>query len=188
MRLIFFIALFFSMSLTTFAKGLVVKDFDGDGKFDKIAINFKTNKIDFFLSSSDYVKQNSLAFINLDQNTKIEETKKGFKLTNKIGDVLFTSYFRYNRKTKKMELFGIKRLMVSDDFTQENGESFYNATTKEYIAKWNSFDKTSNKVIALPIYRTNIDLEAISLNDFNDVFLNRFSQQSLPLYKAEISK
>lgn len=176
------------MNLVIFAKGTVVKDFDGDGKFDKVSINFETNKIEFILSGSDYEKQSSLAFSNLNRNATVEETKKGFKLTNTIGDVVFTSFFRYNRQTKKIELSAIKRAIVSDDFTKENGESSYSTSTKEFVAKWNSVDKSSNKVIALPILKTKIDIEPISLDKFNDVFLNKFSQQSLAFYKTEISK
>ncbi len=188
MRLTFFISLFLSMSLLTFAKQSIVKDLDGDGKFDKVSINFETNKIEFLLSDTEYKKQSSLAFNELDRNTKIEKTKKGFKIINKIGDVLFTSYFRYNRQTKKIELSAIKRSIVSDDYSKENGESTFITATKEFIAKWNSLDKSSNKVIALPTLKTKIDLDVISLNDFNDAFLNKFNQQSLTFYKAEISK
>ena len=84
MRLTFFISLFLSMSLLTFAKQSIVKDLDGDGKFDKVSINFETNKIVFLLSDTEYKKQSSLAFNELDRNTKIEKTKKGFKIINKI--------------------------------------------------------------------------------------------------------
>lgn len=188
MRLMYFIMLFFIVKLTVFAKETIVKDFDGDGKFDKVSINFETKKIEFLLSSSDYEKQSSLVFDNLDRNASIEETKKGFKLINKVEGVLFTSYFRYNHKTKKIDLSAIKRSIVSDDYTKENGESTYSTSTKEFVAKWNSLDKSSNKVISLPILKTKIDLEPISLDKFNDVFLNKFNQQSLAFYTTEITK
>ncbi|MGV0924030.1 hypothetical protein [Empedobacter tilapiae] len=188
MKLIFFIMLSFSMNLSIFAKETIVKDFDGDGKFDKISINFETKRIDFLLSSSDYKKESSLVFENLNKETSIEETRKGFKLVNRIGDVLFTSYFKYNRQSQKLELSAIKRSIVSEDFTKENGESTYFTSTKEFIAKWNSLDKSSNKVIALPILKTKINLDVVTLNDFNDTFLNKFNQQSLAFYKEELSK
>ncbi|WP_413533522.1 hypothetical protein [Empedobacter brevis] len=176
------------MSLLTFAKQSIVRDLDGDGKFDKVSINFETKKIEFLLSDNSYKKQTSLAFNELDRHATIEETKKGFKIINKIGDVLFTSYFKYNRQTKRIELSMIKRSIVSEDHSKENGESTFISATKEFIAKWTSLDKLSNKVIALPTLKTKIDLDVISLNNFNDTFLNEFNQQSLAFYKAEISK
>lgn len=188
MRFLSFITLFFSIHLMVFAKETIVKDFDGDGKFDKVSINFETKKIDFLLSGSNYEKQSSLTFDYLDQDAFIEETKRGFMIVNKIGDVLFTSYFKYNRQSKKLELSAIKRTIVSDDLSKENGESIYSVSTKEFVAKWSSLDKLSNKVITLPILKTTIDLEPISLNDFNDAFLNKLNQQSLVFYKNEMSK
>jgi len=188
MKFLSFIALFFSIHLMVFAKETIVKDFDGDGKFDKVSINFETKKIDFLLSGSNYEKQSSLAFDYLDQDAFIEETKRGFMIVNKIGDVLFTSYFKYNRQSKKLELSAIKRTIVSDDLSKENGESIYSVSTKEFVAKWSSLDKLSNKVITLPVLKTTIDLEPISLNDFSDAFLNKLNQQSLVFYKNEMSK
>ncbi|CAM3387237.1 hypothetical protein OBK20_05675 [Empedobacter falsenii] len=188
MRLLFFIALFFSTNLMIFAKGFVVKDFDGDGKFDKVSINFETKRIEFILSSSDYEKQCSLTFVELDPNARIEETKKGFKMTNTIGNATFVSYFRYNRQSRRIELAAIKRTVVCADLTKENGETFFLVSTKELVAKWNSVDSVSSKVITLPTLKTKIDLESISLNNFNDSFLNKFNQLSVVFYHSKIAK
>ena len=188
MKLHFFIALFFSINSIIFAKDVIVKDFDGDGKFDKIMIDHETKKIVFLLSSLDYKKQTSLAFSELPKSAILEETKNGFKFENKIDNIVFTTYFRYNRQTKTIDLTALKRKIVSDDYSIENGESSFITATQEFIGKWLSLDKNSNKVIPLPTLKTKLDLQPILLNDFNDDYLKKFDQQSIAFYKAEISK
>ena len=100
----FFITLFFSMSFFAFAKEMIVKDLDGDGKFDKITINQETKTIDYLLSSSAYKKQTSLPFTELSKDASLEETKNGFKFENNIGTTVFTSFFRYNKKENNIDL------------------------------------------------------------------------------------
>ena len=167
---------------------MIVKDLDGDGKFDKITINQETKTIDYLLSSSAYKKQTSLAFSELPRTAFLEETKNGFKFENKIDNIVFTTYFRYNRQTKTIDLTALKRKIVSDDYSVENGESSFISATQEFVGKWLSLDKKSNKVIQLPILKTKLDFEPILLNDFNDDYLKKFDQQSIAFYKDEISK
>ena len=188
MKLHFIIALFFSINSIIFAKDVVVKDFDGDGKFDKIMIDYETKKLVFLLSSLDYKKQTSLAFSELPRTALLEETKNGFKFENKIDNIVFTTYFRYNRQTKTIDLTALKRKIVSDDYSIENGESSFIFATQEFVGKWLSLDKKSNKVIQLPILKTKLDFEPIILNNFNDDYLKKFNQQSIAFYKDEISK
>ena len=71
------------MSLLTFAKQSIVKDLDGDGKFDKVSINFETNKIEFLLSDTEYKKQSSLAFHELDHNARLRKQRKVLRLSIK---------------------------------------------------------------------------------------------------------
>ncbi len=182
------IALFFSMSLFAFAKDTIVKDLDGDGKFDKISINQETKTIIYLLSSLDYKKQTSLPFDELSKDAALEETKNGFKFENNIGNTVFTSFFRYNKKENNIELVALKRKIISNDYSAENGESSFDTVSKEFIGKWNRLDQTTNKVIALPTLKAKIDLENVSLNQFNDTYLKKFEQQSLTFYKTEIAK
>lgn len=184
----FFITLFFSMSFFAFAKEMIVKDLDGDGKFDKITINQETKTIDYLLSSSAYKKQTSLPFAELSKDASLEETKNGFKFENNIGTTVFTSFFRYNKKENNIELVALKRKIVSNDYSTENGESSFDTVSKEFVGKWNRLDQSTNKVIALPTLKAKIDLENVSLNNFNDNYLKKFEQQSLTFYKAEIAK
>ena len=101
---------------------------------------------------------------------------------------VFTSFFRYNKKENNIELVALKRKIVSNDYSTENGESSFDTVSKEFVGKWNRLDQSTNKVIALPTLKAKIDLENVSLNNFNDNYLKKFEQQSLTFYKAEIAK
>jgi hypothetical protein len=183
-----FIFFFLSLSLLTYAKETVVKDFDGDGKYDKIVLNKKTKTIDYFLSTQDYKKQSSLIFTDFNDESNLIETKNGFIFETNINDILYSSIFKYDKKGNNLVLIALKRKIISNDFSTENGESSIDTVSKEFIGKWNSLDKNTNKVIALPTLKTKTDLESITLNNFNDAYISKFNQQSVAFYKTEVSK
>ena len=188
MKHLIFITLFLSFSFSTLAKETIVKDFDGDGKFDKITINHSTKTIDYLLSTLDYKKQSSQVFTNLSANASLEEIKNGFRFENKIDNILYTSFFKYNKKENNLLLVALKRKNTSENYSSENGESSFDTVSKEFIGKWNSLDKSTNKIVALPTLKTKAQLNSVYLNDFNDTYLNKFEEQTLVFYNAEILK
>ncbi len=188
MKHLIFITLFLSFSFSTLAKETIVKDFDGDGKFDKITINHSTKTIDYLLSTLDYKKQSSQVFKNLSADASLEEIKNGFRFENKIDNILYTSFFKYNKKENNLLLVALKRKNTSENYSSENGESSFDTVSKEFIGKWNSLDKSTNKIVALPTLKTKAQLNSVYLNDFNDTYLNKFEEQTLVFYNAEILK
>ena len=150
------------------------------------------NHIEVWLTKGDesvkLEQQKSLPFKELSKDASLEETKNGFKFDNNIGTTVFTSFFRYNKKENNIVLVALKRKIVSNDYSTENGESSFDTVSKEFVGKWNRLDQSTNKVIALPTLKAKIDLENVSLNNFNDNYLKKFEQQSLTFYKAEIAK
>lgn len=171
-----------------FAKGSLVKDFDGDGKFDKVFIHQKTKTIVYLLSTIDYKKISSLPFTELSDDAWLEATRHGFKFENRIGNVQYSSYFKYNKKEKNMELVSLKSKALTKGDVLVQGESFYKYSTKEFIGKWISFNPKLNKSMEMPILKTQVDMPTIFLNSFNDECLNHFSHKSRFYYEEEVSK
>lgn len=188
MKVKLFILAFYSILQTLFANDVIVKDFDGDNKLDKVYINYTTNTIVYLLSSCDYLEKQSLSFSKLSKDIKLIETKNGFKLENKLDNVVYLSYFKFNKENNNLELVGINRKIKSLNNEFENGESSYKFSTQELVAKWNYISKTTKEMVSMPTLKTKFILNKIHLDSFNDDFLRKFAEKISFIYKTEISK
>lgn len=182
------ILLFYSVLQISFANDMIVKDFDNDGKLDKIYINHTTNTIVYLLSSIDYKQKQSLSFSKLSRNAKLTETRNGFKLENRLDNITYSSFFKYNKELKNLELIGIDRKINSSNQNFESGESSYKFATQELVAKWNYINQETKKTISLPTIKTKIIFSSVDLDSFNDAFLIKFAEKITSIYKTEISK
>jgi len=115
----------------------------------------------------------------------ISETKSGFKISVNFMRAGYTSQFRFNKKTKKVQLIGMSRYEYGNAGNEGSGESSVNLITNDYIGNWNlGWDDENDKMIALPVIKTKMVLPDANIEDWGSVY-SSFQENCSKLYDKQ---
>jgi hypothetical protein len=169
----------------TFGQNKLVNDIDNDGKEDSIFIEVDKSTIVCKLSTLNYKPVSSKPIEILNEHSGIIETKNGFAFFNDWMRAGYKNQFRFNSKTKKIQLIGMSRYEFGNAVQDGSGESSVNLLTGDYIGNWNYYDIEKDTLIKLPIIRTKMKFKTINLEDFNDESYFNYAEKCAKLYQRQ---
>jgi hypothetical protein len=169
----------------TFGQNKLVNDIDNDGKKDSIFIEVDKSTIVCKLSTLNYKPVSSKPIEILNEHSGIIETKNGFAFFNDWMRAGYKNQFRFNSKTKKIQLIGMSRYEFGNAVQDGSGESSVNLLTGDYIGNWNYYDIEKDTLIKLPIISTKMKFKTINLEDFNDESYFNYAEKCAKLYQRQ---
>jgi len=166
----------------TFGQNKLVKDIDNDGKNDTVFIHVEKSTIVCKLSTLNYESISSKPIEILNEPSGIIETKNGFAFFNDWMRAGYKNQFRYNSKTKRIQLIGMSRYEFGNAANDGSGESSVNLLTGDYIGNWNYYDMEKDSLIKIPTIRTKMKFKTINLEDFSDETYFNYAEKCAELY------
>ncbi len=163
----------------------LVKDVDLDGKRDTVYIDAKKSTIVCVLSSMNYKPVASKPIEILNETSGITETKNGFEFFNSWMRAGYKNQFRYNSKTKKVQLIGMSRYEFGNAVHDGSGESSVNLLTGDYIGNWNYFDIGTDRLVKIPTIRKKMKFKPINLEDFSEDTYFNYADKCAELYNRQ---
>jgi len=179
------------LPIFSFAQKLI-KDIDFDGKQDSVYMDEKESRIVCRLSSQNFKKIKSKPIEILNEMSGIVDAKNGFAFFNDWMRAGYKNQFRYNKKTKKVQLIGISRYEFGTVVGNGSGESSVNLLTNHYIGNWNYFDDFANneegELVKMPTIKTKMKFKEINLEDFEEDTYFGFADRCSELYYQQKEK
>jgi len=179
------------LPIFSFAQKLV-KDIDFDGKQDSVYMDEKESRIVCRLSSQNFKKIKSKPIVILNEMSGIVDDKNGFAFFNDWMRAGYKNQFRYNKKTKKVQLIGMSRYEFGTVVGNGSGESSVNLLTNDYIGNWNYFDDFANneegELVKIPTIKTKMKFKEINLEDFEEDTYFGFADRCSELYYQQKEK
>ena len=166
----------------TFGQNKLVKDIDNDGNNDTIFLDVEKSTIVCKLSTLNYDSVSSKPIDILNEPSGIVETKNGFAFFNDWMRAGYKNQFRYNSKTKKIQLIGMSRYEFGNAANDGSGESSVNLLTGDYIGNWNYYDMEKERLIKIPTLRTKMKFKTLNLEDFSDETYFNYAERCAELY------
>jgi hypothetical protein len=177
------ILLLFVLTNLVSGQNKLVKDIDHDKKNDTVFIDTKTSKIICVLSTLNYKSVSSKSIEILNEHSGIKETKSGFVFYNDWMRAGYKNQFRYNSKTKKIQLIGMSRYEYGNAIGEGSGESSFNLLTGDYIGNWYYFDIAKDSLIKIPTIKSSIEFTPIYLSDFSDETYYSYADKCYDLFQ-----
>lgn len=163
---------FILIQILAFGQHILKTDIDNDGVTDSVYIDTIQSKIICKLSTNNFKPISSLAIEILNEMSGIRETSNGFEFFNNWMRAGYQCQFRYNSKTKKIQLIGMSRYEFGNATNDGSGESSVNLLNGDYIGDWNYYDSFANneegELIKIPTIKTKMKFDIINLQDFDD--------------------
>lgn len=177
--------LFFLLQIFTFGQEKLMKDLDNDGVKDSIYIDSVKSTIVCKLSTQNFKAISSKPLEDLNNFSGVVLTKNGFEFFYDWMRACNKNQFRYNPKTKKVQLIGMSRYEFGNH-GDGAGESSVNLLTNNYIGKWTYFDHLANneegKLVKIPTIKTKMKFKETNLEDFGEDTYFEFSEKCSKLY------
>ena len=145
-------------------------DLDHDGKLDEVSIkkDGEHKRIVYTLSSMSGKSFQSEALESYSSQIQhLEKSKNGFKYRIDFMRGGTACQFRYEKKSKKMQLIGMEHYEFGNAGHEGKGESSVNLLTGKYIAQWAYADYKKMKLIT--------PTQTIRYYKFNKIYLDNFS-------------
>lgn len=173
--------------LTNFAFGQkkLIKDIDNDGKNDTVFIDAEKSTIVCNLSTLNYKSISSKPIEILNVTSGVIATKNGFEFFNDWMRAGYKNQFRYNSKTKKIQLIGMSRYEFGNAANDGSGESSVNLLTGDYIGNWNYYDMKKNSLIKIPTIKTKMKFKIVNIEDFSDETYFGYAEKCAELYHKQ---
>ena len=166
----------------TFGQNKLVKDLDNDSRNDTVFIDIEKSTIVCKLSILNYEPLSSKPIEILNEPHGIIETKDGFVFANDWMRAGYKNQFRYNSKTKKIQLIGMSRYEFGNAVNDGSGESSVNLLTGDYIGNWNYYDLQKDSLIKIPTIKTKMTFKTIYLEEFHDETYFTYAERCAKLY------
>lgn len=160
--------IFLFTQLIAFGQNNLLKDVDHDGRIDTVYVDSTKSTIVCKLSTKNYNPISSKPIEILNLMSGVVETKNGFEFFNDWMRAGYKNQFRYNTKTKKIQLIGMSRYEFGNATNDGSGESSVNLLTGDYIGNWNYHDGDKDKLIKIPTIKTKMKFSLINLEDFGE--------------------
>jgi hypothetical protein len=178
----------FLIQLLSFAQNKIIKDLDGDSKEDSVYLDYKKSKIICVLSSLKYNKIESREIEMGEEHSRLETTKSGFKLSINWMRAGYDCQFRFNTKTKIIQLIGMSRYELGPATLDGSGESSINLLTNSYIGNWNYFNPKKEKLFKIPTIKVKMVLPKTSLDNFDENTYFKYAEKCSELFEIQKSK
>jgi curved DNA-binding protein CbpA len=168
----------------TFAQGKLLKDLDKDGIMDRVYI--EKNRIICRLSTQQFKEMQSQEIETF--NSGIREARNGFSFYIHWMRAGYENQFRYDSKTKRIQLIGMSRYEFGNAANDGSGESSVNLLTGDYVGDWNYSDEEREELIKIPTIKTKISFGKIYLEDFSEETFLGFADKCAELYHIHKEK
>ncbi|MBO0592225.1 hypothetical protein I2486_12525 [Cellulophaga sp. E16_2] len=144
------------------------KDIDFDGVIDTVYVDRNKSKIICVLSSMKFSKIESKE-VHMQVMSGISDAKNGFNFENNYMRAGYSNQFRYDPKTEKIRLIGIKFYEFCNTNSNDAcGDASGNFLTGNFIGEWIYFEERDDKYIKIPMVKVKVSFKNISLEDFNE--------------------
>jgi len=162
----------------------LLKDLDNDGIRDTVYLSVEDSTIVCRLSTQNFAKITSKLIQILNWQSGVSETKNGFQFFKDWMRAGYKNQFRYNPKTKKMQLIGMSRYEFGNVANDGSGESGVNLLTGDYIGNWNYsvWEDEDVKLIKIPTIKTKMYFKTINLEDFSQDTYFDYAKKCAELY------
>ncbi|MFN8281956.1 MAG: hypothetical protein U0U67_02015 [Chitinophagales bacterium] len=183
--LILFFFLFTQVAV--FGEYYLVKDMDNDGQKDTTYVDSIEATIVCKLSTAKYKPVSSKPIETMNFSAGVTATKNGFEFFNDWMRAGYKNQFRYNIKTKKIQLIGMSRYEFGNAANDGSGSSSVNLLTGDYIGNWNYFDYLANneegELVTIPTIKTKMRFNTINLEDFGEETYFGYADRCSQLYE-----
>ncbi|GHC50189.1 hypothetical protein [Ulvibacter litoralis] len=189
MKPILFLALFLiSFAGISQSTREIIKDFDGDRIRDTVYIDSDLDKLFCVLSINDFKKTASQEIRSLNFGNTLVETPNGFEFWNDYGRSGFINEFKYDSKTRKMQLVKIKRTDYDIDRNKYgpevrygSGKTSINLVTNKYVGDF--YVVRDEKLKKLPTIYSELVFPTTYLESFSDMIYFEYEKMCLELYE-----
>ena len=186
MKTAHYIILLILIQQTVFGQKSLTKDLDGDGINDTVLVDAENGNIICKLSSQNF-KEIKSEVID-EESLSIIETKSGFEISVNFMRAGYKNQFRYNKKTKQVQLIGMSRYEFGNAGNEGSGESSINLVTNTYIGNWNyGWDDEKEKMIVMPTIKTKMIFPKTNLETYGSVY-SSYQEKCSKLYSKQREK
>ena len=186
MKHVILTALFIVHALLVISQSRLVKELDGDLKYDTVYLDESNSTIVCRLSTQGFKQLRSGTIEDINEQSSVRATKNGFEFSLSWMRAGGSSQFRYDKPTQKIQLIGMNRYELGNAANDGSGESSVNMLTNDYIGKWNYFDEKKERLIPIPPIKTKMILPKTYLQTFSDkIFFDYQDQCSALFYKSK---
>jgi len=146
-------------------------DLDHDGKLDKVYFEEKKESVYLVceLSSQNFKKVRSQdigEFIGRLDQVSLTKKGRGFEYSVDFMRAGYTRQFRYEPKSKKIQLIGVSSYAYGNAANDGSGESSYNLLTNRYIGNFNYWSLLEDKLIKMHTIENRTKYPKIYLENF----------------------
>ena len=181
----FAIILLFFLIQNIFGQGKLMKDLDNDNIKDIVYLDSIRSTIVCQLSTQQFKIISSKPIKILNINSGVVLTKNGFEFFNDWMRAGYKNQFRYNPKTRNIQLIGMSRYEFGTHGDGE-GESSVNLLTSDYIGNWSYYDFLANnengQIVKIPTIKTKMIFKETNLEDFGEDTYFEFFERCSKLY------
>lgn len=170
---------------TVWSQDKLVKDLDGDAINDTVYVDQEASRIVGQLSTQNFKRIESQPIDVLNESSGVKATKSGFEFFNNWMRAGYAAQFRYDVKTKRLQLIGMSRYEFGNATNDGSGESSVNLLTNDYIGNWNYFNYDKEELVKLPTIKTKMPLGKIYLTGFSDDTYFAFAEKCAALFEKQ---
>jgi hypothetical protein len=178
--------IFLLFQIIVFGQHKLIKDIDNDGIKDIMYVDSTKSTIVCKLSRTNFKLVSSKPIEILNYPSGVAETKNGFVFYNDWMRAGYKNQFRYNAKTRKIQLIGMSRYEFGNVVNDGSGESSVNLLTGDYIGNWNYYDdyaiNNEGALVKIPTIKTKMKFGVINLEDFGEETYFGYSERCSKLY------
>lgn len=160
----------------------VKKDIDSDGVIDYVYLDTLDYKIVCKLSTKKFKPIYSKTNLTDDLNSRIRATKNGFEFRVNYMRAGFANQFRYDPKTKNIQLIGMSRYEFGPANNDGSGSSSVNLLTNNYIGDWNYYDMEKEQLIKMSTIKTKMYFPKQYLENYNAEYQSKYEDNCSKLY------
>lgn len=183
MKAISYLFLFIFCPSAAWSQDQLVKDLDHDTVNDTVYLDRQATQIVCRLSTQPFKKIQSKNMDMVNETAGVRPTKNGFEFYNNWMRAGYGSQFRYDVKTKKLQLIGMSRYEFGNATNDGSGESSVNLLTHDYLGNWNYFDPQKEKLVKIPTIKAKMVLGKIFLDTFSDKTYFTYAEKCAALYE-----
>lgn len=163
--------------ILVFGQEKLVKDIDNDGINDTVYFDEKKIVIVCKLSTNNFKPIYSKQIETMGFSAGITATRNGFAFYFSYNRAGNKNQFRYNAKTKKIQLIGMSNYEQGNAANEGAGESSVNLLTGNFIGNWIQYEN-----IKMPTVKTKMYYKTINLEDFDEEIFEGYSKRSAEEY------
>jgi len=170
----------FLIQLLAFGQEKLIKDMDNDGVKDTIKFNRAELTIVCKLSTHNFkpLFSKQMETIGVGNSAGIETTRNGFLFYIDYENGGFKNRFRYNPKTKNIQLIGMNLYEREKNKKRVEAESNVNLLTGDFIGNTTFYGVENLRAI-----KAKMHFKIINLDDFSDEIFLDYSKRCGELYE-----